>query len=60
MKIFWKFHKGADDRIACNLLSGGGDLKVPCPRIGEGDRGFHWMYESLDMVNYLEVHFVGS
>ena len=23
------------------LLAGGGDLKVPCLRIGEGERGFH-------------------
>jgi glutaredoxin len=40
------------------LLAGGGDLKVPCLRIGEGERGFHWMYESRDIIGYLEGRFV--
>jgi glutaredoxin len=39
------------------LLAGGGDLKVPCLRIGEGERGFHWMYESRDIIGYLENRF---
>ncbi|MEH6515212.1 MAG: glutaredoxin [Halioglobus sp.] len=42
------------------LLAGGGDLKVPCLRIGEGERGFHWMYESQDIIGYLEGRFVPS
>ena len=44
--------KPADD-IACKLFIGGGDLKVPCLRIGEGERGFQWMYESGDIIRYL-------
>ena len=40
------------------LLSGGGDLKVPCLRIMEGERGIQWMYESKDIIGYLEGRFV--
>ena len=42
------------------LLSGGGDLKVPCLRIGEGERGFQWMYESREIIGYLEQRFVAA
>jgi glutaredoxin len=42
------------------LMSGGGDLKVPCLRIGEGERGFHWMYESRDIIAYLEGRFAAQ
>lgn len=38
------------------LLAGGGDLKVPCLRIDEGD-SVRWMYESADIVRYLEGRF---
>ena len=57
-EIFLKFHKGATDGIACKLLIGGGDLEVPCLRIGEGERGFHWMYGARDIIGYLEGQFV--
>ena len=40
------------------LLAGGGDLKVPCLRIGEGERGVQWMYESKDIIEYLEGRFL--
>ncbi len=40
------------------LLAGGGNLKVPCLRIGESERGFHWLYESRDIIGYLEGRFV--
>ena len=42
------------------LLAGGGDLKVPCLRIGEGERGVQWMYESKDIIGYLEGRFLAS
>ena len=42
------------------LLEGGGDLKVPCLRIGEGERGFQWMYESKDIIGYLEGRFLAG
>jgi hypothetical protein len=29
-------------------------LKVPRLQIGEGERGFQWMYESRDIIGYLE------
>jgi glutaredoxin len=39
------------------LLAGGGDLKVPCLRI-EGEQGqVQWLYESKDIVRYLEDRF---
>ena len=47
-----------NDLAKQELLAGGGDLKVPCLRIGEGERGFHWMYESRDIIGYLEGRFV--
>ncbi len=38
------------------LLAGGGLLKVPCLRIE--DKGeVKWMYESSDIINYLESRF---
>ena len=35
------------------LLSGGGELQVPCLRIPEGNGKFRWMYESNAIVEYL-------
>ena len=40
------------------LLMGGEELQVPCLRIGEGDQGYRWMYESSDIIRYLEGRFV--
>jgi glutaredoxin len=39
------------------LLAGGGVLKVPCLRIDEAGGGVSWMYESRDIVGYLEGRF---
>jgi glutaredoxin len=40
------------------LLAGGGNLKVPCLRV-EGVRGqVEWIYESSDIIRYLEDKFV--
>ena len=42
------------------LLAGGGNLKVPCLRI-ENERGqAEWLYESSDIVRYLEDRFAKS
>lgn len=42
------------------LLSGGGNLKVPCLRI-EDDKGeAQWMYESGEIIGYLEGRFASS
>ena len=40
------------------LLGGGGDLKVPCLRIEDTDGSVKWMYESPEIINYLENTFV--
>jgi glutaredoxin len=40
------------------LLAGGGTLKVPCLRIKQGERVSQWIYESQDIIGYLEKQFV--
>ena len=48
------------DRARDELLAGGGDLKVPCLRI-ESDQGqVKWVYESGDIIGYLEQRFVAG
>lgn len=39
------------------LLAGGGNLKVPCLQIDEGDGQTRWMYESKDIISYLQSRF---
>lgn len=39
------------------LLHGGGKLKVPCLRIEKEDGEVRWMYESSDIISYLEQRF---
>jgi glutaredoxin len=39
------------------LLTGGGQLKVPCLRIEDESGGVQWMYESGDIISYLEQRF---
>lgn len=38
------------------LLAGGGEIKVPCLRIQKDDE-VTWMYESSDIIDYLEQRF---
>ncbi|MFK3942102.1 glutaredoxin family protein [Pseudomonas monteilii] len=40
------------------LLECGGRVKVPCLRIDEGDKTT-WMYESKDIIAYLDGRFAG-
>ncbi|MEP5569390.1 MAG: glutaredoxin [Halioglobus sp.] len=42
------------------LLAGGGDLKVPCLRIDQGEHGYQWMYESGEIIQYLENRFAAA
>jgi glutaredoxin len=42
------------------LLQGGGKLKVPCLRIEDGTGSTRWMYESSDIISYLEGRFVAQ
>ncbi len=39
------------------LLEGGGEIKVPCLRITKDNGETTWMYESRDIINYLEKEF---
>jgi glutaredoxin len=39
------------------LLQGGGKIKTPCLRI-EKDDGVEWLYESSEIIRYLEKRFV--
>jgi glutaredoxin len=40
------------------LLNGDGKLKVPCLKIENDDGKVSWMYESSDIIRYLENRFV--
>ena len=39
------------------LMKSGGSLKVPCLRITDDNGNTQWMYESLDIMAYLEKRF---
>ena len=42
------------------LLAGGGLLKVPCLKIEAGDGQDQWLYESGEILDYLEKRFVAA
>ncbi|MCW9024561.1 MAG: glutathione S-transferase N-terminal domain-containing protein [Gammaproteobacteria bacterium] len=44
-------------QYAEELVKGGGEMKVPCLRIVSEDAKEQWMYESSDIVAYLESRF---
>jgi len=44
------------DKARDELVKGGGKLKVPCLRIEEEGK-VSWVYESSDIINYLEDRF---
>ncbi|MEJ2479658.1 MAG: glutathione S-transferase N-terminal domain-containing protein [Acidihalobacter sp.] len=46
-----------DDARREELRQGGGELKVPCLRIAEADGDVRWMYESEDIIAYLQERF---
>jgi len=39
------------------LIAGAGKLKVPCLKIDEGEGGIQWMFDSKDIIGYLERRF---
>jgi glutaredoxin len=45
-----------DEAHRAALLAGGGKIKVPCLRIEENGES-RWMYESNDIIRYLESRF---
>lgn len=44
-----------DPQARRELIEGGGRSMVPCLRI-ERDGEVHWLYESLDIIDYLRRH----
>lgn len=46
-----------DSQARDALLEGGGRVKVPCLRIAHADGHVEWMYESSDIVSFLEQRF---
>ena len=54
--IICKDVKG-DCQVQEELLRGGGKVKTPCLRIEQEDGSIQWMYESSDIVAYLEKRF---
>ena len=46
------------ERSKSELLAGGGALKVPCLKIEDATGKVSWMYESAEIVQYLEERFV--
>lgn len=46
-----------DPASRAELQDGGGEVKVPCLRIEEGDGSVRWMYESTDIIAYLDRRF---
>ncbi len=47
------------DPARTELLSGGGQIKVPCLRIETNEKDI-WLYESMDIIAYLEQHYTQS
>ncbi len=50
------YNANEDKQHESDLIAGGGKRKVPCLRIEEDNR-VTWMYESLDIVAYLDKRF---
>ena len=46
-----------NDAHRSQLLEGGGEVKVPCLKINHENGETTWMYESNDIVRYLEKEF---
>jgi glutaredoxin len=47
----------AEGPYRTELLQQGGAVKVPCLRIEQSDGTIEWMYESSDIIAYLEKSF---
>ena len=45
------------DRARDELVQGGGRLKVPCLKITDTQGQATWLYESADIIQYLETQF---
>jgi len=51
-----KTHNAQNNPARAELLNGGGQIKVPCLRIDQNGETI-WMYESNDIIKYLEQRF---
>ena len=40
------------------LVAGAGKLKVPCLKIDDGDGDIQWLFDSKEIIGYLERRFV--
>ncbi|MEH6627419.1 MAG: glutaredoxin [Motiliproteus sp.] len=49
-----------DDSFRQELVSEGGQLKVPCLKIIEENGESRWMYDSKDIIHYLEGRFISA
>lgn len=47
----------SDEQSRLELQMQGGEVKVPCLRIEHADGKIEWMYESSDIISYLEQKF---
>lgn len=56
LKIQTRDAKGCEISRA-ELLEGGGKIKVPCLKIEDDAGNIQWMYESADIINYLQSKF---
>ena len=67
VKVRWAMRRHSIDLEARNikenpifakeLSAGGGSLKVPCLRIDNPEGDSEWLYESSDIITYLEQYF---
>ena len=46
-----------DPAIRADLLQGGGKIQTPCLRIADAQGNVQWMYESDDVIRYLQQRF---
>ncbi|AKH20069.1 glutaredoxin family protein [Sedimenticola thiotaurini] len=47
-----------DPQYRNELLSGGGEIKVPCLRIDNDQGDTQWLYESDEIISYLEQRYL--
>lgn len=48
-----------DPEYRAQLLQGGGKIQTPCLHIADGQGNVQWMYESSDIISYLQQRFPG-
>ncbi|MFZ9038721.1 MAG: glutaredoxin family protein [Gammaproteobacteria bacterium] len=49
-----------DPRWQSELIEQGGRYQVPCLRIDKGDDNIEWLYESKDIIRYLDQRFANG